>query len=209
MPYDNDDQTTTAPDAVTADQTGFASGAYQELKSRIHQDLLNRLNLDRLAQVSREDGGTRDSVAHRQHARSRDRRRRRSARSSARALITDVLQRTVRPRAARGAAAATRTISDILVNRFDQVYIERERPARRDRHRLQRRPAPAADHRAHRQLGRPPHRRIEPDGRCAAARTARASTRSFRRWRSTARRCRSGVSGPIVWAPRTSSTASR
>ena len=28
---------------------------YQELKSRIHQDLLNRLNLDRLTRVKRED----------------------------------------------------------------------------------------------------------------------------------------------------------
>jgi len=28
---------------------------YQELKSRIHQDLLNRLNLDRLTRVRRED----------------------------------------------------------------------------------------------------------------------------------------------------------
>ena len=28
---------------------------YQELKSRIHHDLLNRLNLDRLARVKRED----------------------------------------------------------------------------------------------------------------------------------------------------------
>src|SRR3954451_10823651 len=31
------------------------STAYQELKSRIHQDLLNRLNLDRLTRVKRED----------------------------------------------------------------------------------------------------------------------------------------------------------
>src|SRR5215216_1734565 len=29
--------------------------AYQELKSRIHKDLLNRLNLDRLTRVKRED----------------------------------------------------------------------------------------------------------------------------------------------------------
>ena len=34
-------------------------------------------------------------------------------------------QRAVRPRPARGAARAIRSISDILVNRFDQVYIER------------------------------------------------------------------------------------
>src|SRR5215471_753024 len=37
-------------------QADFRQGDYQELKSRIHQDLLNRLNLDRLAEVKREDG---------------------------------------------------------------------------------------------------------------------------------------------------------
>ena len=31
------------------------NAGYQELKSRIHQDLLNRLNLDRLTRVKRED----------------------------------------------------------------------------------------------------------------------------------------------------------
>ena len=31
------------------------NATYQELKSRIHRDLLNRLNLDRLTRVKRED----------------------------------------------------------------------------------------------------------------------------------------------------------
>ena len=35
--------------------TDTRNPGYQELKSRIHQDLLNRLNLDRLARVKRED----------------------------------------------------------------------------------------------------------------------------------------------------------
>ena len=31
------------------------NASYQDLKGRIHQELLNRLNLDRLTQVKRED----------------------------------------------------------------------------------------------------------------------------------------------------------
>ena len=32
------------------------AATYQQLKSQIHQELLNRLNLDRLAEVKREEG---------------------------------------------------------------------------------------------------------------------------------------------------------
>src|SRR5215471_11808251 len=65
---------------------------YQALKGRVHQELLNRLNLDRLARES---------------------------------LIVDVLHELfglgpLEP------LLADPAISDILVNRFDQVYIERE-----------------------------------------------------------------------------------
>ena len=39
--------------------TETTSQAYQSLKGRIHQDLLNRLNLDRLTRVTRaRDSGT-------------------------------------------------------------------------------------------------------------------------------------------------------
>ncbi len=115
--------TTTAPDAVTADQTGFASGAYQELKSRIHQDLLNRLNLDRLAEVSREDGEPEirslvDSMLDREY---RDTPLSSGEREG---LITGVLHELfglgpLEP------LLGDPEISDILVNRFDRVYIEK------------------------------------------------------------------------------------
>ena len=85
-------------------------------------------------------------------------------------LIVDVLNELFGLGPARGAAARIRAISDILVNRFDQVYVERERPLEETDIVFQRRPAPDADHRAHRQLGRPPHRRVEPDGRRAPRR---------------------------------------
>jgi len=97
---------------------------YQALKGRIHQDLLNRLNLERLSQIKREE-----------------------AEPELRALITGMLdreeQQTPLSLAERGTLIADvlnelfglgpledllkdPSISDILVNRFDQVYIERE-----------------------------------------------------------------------------------
>jgi pilus assembly protein CpaF len=95
---------------------------YQELKSRIHQELLNRLNLERLARVPREDaepeirgiivsmlesGKTPLSLFERE------------------SVIVDVLNE-VFGLGPLEALLADRTISDILVNRFDQVYIERD-----------------------------------------------------------------------------------
>jgi pilus assembly protein CpaF len=97
---------------------------YQAIKGRVHQELLNRLNLDRLAQVSigeaepelrslisglldREQKFTPLSLVERE------------------SLIVDVLHELfglgpLEP------LLADPAISDILVNRFDQVYIERE-----------------------------------------------------------------------------------
>jgi pilus assembly protein CpaF len=123
---------------------------YQALKGRVHTELLNRLNLDRLSSVKRED-----------------------AEPELRGIIAGLLEReqqkTPLSQLEREALVVTcstscsawgrsksfcadGSVSDILVNRFDQVYVERERQARGDRHRLQGRPPPAADHRAHRQL---------------------------------------------------------
>ena len=97
-------------------------------------------------------------------------------------------------------------ISDILVNRFDQVYIERtasltEKPTSTSRTTVtccrsssasSARSAAASTNRIRWSMRGCP--------------TARASTRSFRRWRSMVRRCRSGGFGPIVWATRIWST---
>ena len=98
--------------------------AYQALKGRVHQELLNRLNLDRLAQVSAEAaepelrtliGGLLDleqkftplTFAERE------------------SLVVDVLHELfglgpLEP------LLSDPSISDILVNRFDQVYLERK-----------------------------------------------------------------------------------
>jgi pilus assembly protein CpaF len=115
--------TITETSAPSVDPTGFPSGAYQELKSRIHQDLLNRLNLDRLAEVSREDGEPEirslvDSMLDREY---RDTPLSSSEREG---LITGVLHELfglgpLEP------LLSDPEISDILVNRFDRVYIEK------------------------------------------------------------------------------------
>jgi pilus assembly protein CpaF len=97
---------------------------YQALKGRIHQELLNKLNLERLAKVKRED-----------------------AEPELRPLIVSILereqQRTPLSLAERDILIVDvfnelfglgpleemlgdPTISDILVNRFDQVFIERD-----------------------------------------------------------------------------------
>ena len=100
------------------------SAAYQTIKEKIHRDLLNRLNLDRLTQMSRRD-----------------------AEPEIRALIHEMLDRetqstplTLLERDALvedvlnelfglgplEALLKDPSISDILVNRSQQVYVERE-----------------------------------------------------------------------------------
>jgi pilus assembly protein CpaF len=109
---------TTTPPAVDARHP-----QYQEIKSRVHQGLLNRLNLERLTRTRREE-----------------------AEPEIRGLVADMLEaesdRTPLSLFERNALAedvlnelfglgplesllADPEISDILVNRFDQVYVER------------------------------------------------------------------------------------
>jgi pilus assembly protein CpaF len=102
----------------------FRSPVYQDLKSRIHEALLSRLNLERLAQTKRDE-----------------------AEPEIRSLIGDMLEREgqttplgVYERESLISDVLNELfglgplevllkdpgISDILVNRFDQVYVERD-----------------------------------------------------------------------------------
>jgi pilus assembly protein CpaF len=97
---------------------------YQEIKGKIHQDLLNRLNLERLTQTPRETAepqirelvlGMLDSVSQTTPLSLYERE----------ALIADVFDELfglgpLEP------LLKDSEISDILVNRYNQVYIERE-----------------------------------------------------------------------------------
>ena len=137
---------------------------YQKLKARVHQELLNRLNLERLTRTKREDAEPeirqiivamleKESATTPLSLHERE------------AVIGDVVNELF------GLGPLEQllkdpTISDILVNRFDRVYIEREGRLEEtdivftdERHLL-------ADHRTHRQQCGPSYRRVESDGGC-------------------------------------------
>src|SRR6476620_6447554 len=100
------------------------SREYQELKGRVHNELLGRLNLERLARVKREDAEPeirnlisnlldRESQTTPLSLFERD------------ALIVDVLHE-IFGLGPLEALLKDPNISDILVNRYNQVYVERE-----------------------------------------------------------------------------------
>jgi pilus assembly protein CpaF len=118
---------TTGP---TAAPTNFAGGIdtrsshYQELKGKIHQELLNRLNLERLTRFRREEAEPeirslilgmveRESTATPLSLFERE------------ALIGDVINELF-GLGPLEALLRDPAVSDILVNRHNQVYIERE-----------------------------------------------------------------------------------
>jgi pilus assembly protein CpaF len=97
---------------------------YQELKGRVHGELLNRLRLDKLANITREDaepelriliGGILE----------REQEKTPLSFAERETLIVEVLDELF-GLGPLEALLADSSISDILVNRFDQVYIERE-----------------------------------------------------------------------------------
>ena len=97
--------------------------AYHQLKSRIHQDLLNRLNLDRLTRVKREDaepeirlliGGMLD----------RERDTTPLSLFERESMVDDVLHELF-GLGPLELLLQDPSVSDILVNRFDQIYVER------------------------------------------------------------------------------------
>jgi pilus assembly protein CpaF len=97
---------------------------YQEIKGKIHRDLLTRLNLERLATVRREDAEPeiRGLVASMLDAETKTTPLTMQERET---LVVDVLHELF-GLGPLEALLADQTISDILVNRHDQVYIERD-----------------------------------------------------------------------------------
>jgi pilus assembly protein CpaF len=104
--------------------TESRTSRYQELKGRVHQDLLNRLNLDRLTKTSRADAEPeirsvvaaildRESVTVPLSLFERE------------SLTSDVLNELFGLGPLEGLLKDP-SISDILVNRASQVYIERD-----------------------------------------------------------------------------------
>ncbi len=97
---------------------------YQALKGRIHTELLNRLNLNRLANVRREDAEPELRVLI-MGMLEREQQKTPLSLWERESLIVDVLNELFGLGPLEALLADT-TISDILVNRYDQVYIERE-----------------------------------------------------------------------------------
>jgi pilus assembly protein CpaF len=97
---------------------------YQEIKAKVHQDLLNRLNLERLTRVRREDAepeirglivGLLEKESHATPLSLFERE----------ALIADVINELF-GLGPLEALLRDPAISDILVNRHNQIYVERE-----------------------------------------------------------------------------------
>ena len=108
-----------APGAVDVRQAH-----YQETKERLHRSLLNRLNLDRLNRVGREQAepeirGLIATLLDTESATTP------LSMSEREALMTDVFDELF-GLGPLEALLSDPTISDILVNRHDQVYVERE-----------------------------------------------------------------------------------
>jgi pilus assembly protein CpaF len=97
---------------------------YQQLKGRVHTELLNRLRLDRLANIAREDAEPelRSLIV---GILEREQEKTPLSFSEREALIVEVLDELF-GLGPLETLLADRSISDILVNRFDQVYIERD-----------------------------------------------------------------------------------
>ena len=143
----------------------------QQIKGRIHRRLLERLNLSNLDKVDRDQ--VVDAIRKVVHDLLTQEIGRRSTSRSARSWSVQVLDEIfglgpLEP------LIQDPDISDILVNTYKSVFIERQRPAGEDRRPIPGRPAPAPGHRPHRLGGRPPHRRLVADGgRPPARRLAR------------------------------------
>src|SRR5918996_2009409 len=100
------------------------SSHYQDLKGRIHQELLNRLDLDRLTRMRREDAepeirGLITGMIERESASMP------LSLFEREALISDVINELF-GLGPLEVLLRDNAISDILVNRFNQVYVERE-----------------------------------------------------------------------------------
>ena len=177
--------------STTGDAGAFATtDPHTDLKVELHQRLLDLINLSALDTMSREqiEDEVGDIVAE-----ELDKQRHALNHAERKQLVDDVLDELL-GLGPLEPLLKDPTITDILVNGHDSVFVERYRRARADAGALQGRKAPAAHHPEDRRGGRPPGRRIRRRWSMPASPTAAASTPSCRRWRSTARCSRSANS---------------
>ena len=137
-----------------------------ELKVELHQRLLDLINLSALEQMSREQIEAEvgdivaEELAKQNHALNQAERKQ---------LVGDVLDELL-GLGPLEPLLKDPTITDILVNGCNQVFVERFGDARTDPGAVQGREASAADHPEDRLRGRSADRRILADGRCPPGR---------------------------------------
>ena len=137
-----------------ANLQSFERTDYQQVKADLHRKILDRLDLEKLGKATGD-----------------------SARDEVLVVIRNAVNAEVVPLSFAERERLSReildeifglgplepllkdpTVSDILVNRFDRVYVERARKARTTPRCPSKTIAPDADHRAHRFARGPPHR---------------------------------------------------
>jgi pilus assembly protein CpaF len=108
---------------VTGSAADMRNPQYQDLKSRIHQELLNRLNLERLGKIRKEEAEPeiRNIII---SLLEREAEKTPLSLFERESMITDVLNELF-GLGPLEALLKDRDISDILVNRYDRIYIER------------------------------------------------------------------------------------
>ena len=109
---------------TTATQTDSRSPELLALKGRIHQDLLNRINLDRLTQMSRGDAEP-EIRSMTQNLLDRENQRVPLSLADRQSIVADVLDELF-GLGPLETLLKDPDISDILVNSAKQVYVERE-----------------------------------------------------------------------------------
>ena len=158
---------------------GGASDPYGELKSGIHHAVIAKLGPELFKRETGED--LTERVMHavtEQLALDRTPLTREERRRIVREITDDVLGYGPLEELLRDDS-----ITEVMVNRHDMVFIERDGPDRADGRVVRRQRPPAPDHRQDRLAGRPPDRREPRRWSTRACPTAAASTRSSRRWR--------------------------
>jgi pilus assembly protein CpaF len=98
--------------------------SYQDLKARVHNDLLNRLNLERLTQMGQKEAEPEIRLMILQII-ERSNETTPLSLTERETLVVDVLNELF-GLGPLEALLRDQNISDILVNRFDQVYVERD-----------------------------------------------------------------------------------
>jgi pilus assembly protein CpaF len=109
---------------ITSPSTDPRQRSYQDLKAKVHNDLLNRLNLERLTQMGQKES---EPEIRRIILEIIERGNETTplATTERETLVVDVLNELF-GLGPLEALLRDQNISDILVNRFDQVYVERD-----------------------------------------------------------------------------------